>query len=151
MENGQQNPALCLSRWNGPKTHRITTNLERKHPRHNLIPPLDFIALTHNGQIPGESLSRELRRKPDPAPSCWSRCWSQPEPLPKPGSPSSPPGLLVTSPCEPHLLHPSHKRKKHWSPGSGFNFSSLPSDGRVQLLRFAIADLANTQFQQETS
>lgn len=33
----------------------------------------------------------------------------------------------------------------------GFNFSSLPSDGHVQSLRFAIADLANAQLQQETS
>lgn len=76
-----------LSPRNGSKTRRITTNLERKHPRHNVIPPLDFIALTHNEQIPGESLSRELRRKPDPAPSCQSRRRSQPEP-----KPSSPPG-----------------------------------------------------------
>lgn len=33
----------------------------------------------------------------------------------------------------------------------GFNFSSLPPDGRVRSLHFAIADLANAQFQQETS
>lgn len=45
---------------NGSKTHRIITNLERKHLRHNVIPPLDFIAFTHNEQIPGESPSRRL-------------------------------------------------------------------------------------------
>lgn len=49
-----------LSLQNGSKTHRITTNLERKHLRHNVIPQLDFIAVTHNEQIPGESPSRAL-------------------------------------------------------------------------------------------
>lgn len=112
----QQSPALCLHGI-APRSTGLSTNLERKHPRCSVIPPLDYIAFTHNEPIPREPPSEGLPpARREIRPSSY---------LPELRSPSSSPGELTTRPGELHLPHPSPKIKSPAAQVQGFHFNLL--------------------------